>query len=272
MYEAASEVLRRTLPSGVFEDIRYGWWVGRAYVRGFGSAFGGHPAPIVHEFPAGAASDLASQIRRVNLLAPTAMCRVMTRHGSDKARRHNYTTVYSALLGELRDKPLRILEVGLGTNNPDLLSSMGAAGKPGASVRGWRDLFPRGEIFGADIDRDILFDDDRIKTFYVDQLDKSAIRDLWSQSCLRQSMDVIVEDGLHTFEANISFLEGSLERLRPGGLYVVEDIQDSAIPQWKELLGNGYPGRFPGFDFALAELPHHLTVDDNNLLIIRRRP
>lgn len=39
----------------------------------------------------------------------------------------------------------------------------------GISAR--RELFPHALVYGADIDRDILFEEDRIKTFYCNQLD-----------------------------------------------------------------------------------------------------
>ena len=122
--------------------------------------------PKVEVFPLGHTSRLARELLDVNVLAPTQMCWVMTKNGSDKGRgRHNYTTIYSALFGKLRDEPLRIFELGLGTNNPHLPSSMGSLGRPGASLRGWRDLFPNAMIFGADVDRDILF----ARTGHVDQ-------------------------------------------------------------------------------------------------------
>ena len=147
----------------------------------------------------------------------------MTSFGSDKGL-HCYTPLYSALFKERCDKPLRVLELGLGTNNSDMLSNMGVFGAPGASLRGWRQLFPHALVYGADIDRRILFEEVRIKTFYCDQLDPSSIRELWSHPELRDGMDIIIEDGLHTFEANISFLEGSLDHLRPGGIYITEDV------------------------------------------------
>ena len=56
---------------------------------------------------------------------------------------------------------------------------MGLSGRPWACVRGWRDLSPNALVYGADIDRNILFEEDRIKTFYCDQLDENAIRALW---------------------------------------------------------------------------------------------
>ncbi len=99
----------------------------------------------------------------------------MGRYQSDKGHEniiaswHNYTTFYYSIFKDFNEKPLRLFELGLGTNNVNLPSNMGPQGKPGASLYGWREFFPNSEIFGADIDTDILFNADRIKTFYCDQ-------------------------------------------------------------------------------------------------------
>jgi hypothetical protein len=64
-------------------------------------------------------SRLVRQLHSVNAFAPTRMCSVMTKYGSDKGKGfHTYTKVYSALLGDRRNEPLRIFEIGLGTNDP----------------------------------------------------------------------------------------------------------------------------------------------------------
>jgi hypothetical protein len=222
-------------------------------------------------FGAATGSPLARQLAHVNAFGPTQMCRVMTQFGSDKGQGwHNYTTVYSALLGNLRNRPLRIFEIGLGTNNTDLISNMGVHGRPGASLRGWRELFPQAAVYGADIDRDVLFEEESIKTFYCDQLSQDAIRSMWSQPDLRDAMDVIIDDGRHTFEANTSFLEGSLQRLKPGGFYFVEDIATASLPRWRNCLPT-YSQKYPTYEFALVELPNDANDGDNNMLVIRSR-
>jgi hypothetical protein len=226
-------------------------------IRGFGSASRESP--------------LLKLLRNSNAVAATKMCRVMTKHGSDKGRGwHNYTTVYSALFPLGCVQPKRIFELGLGTNQPDLISTMGVEGRPGASLRGWAELFPNAVIYGADIDRGSLFQEPRIKTYYCDQLDSAAIRELWAQPDLRDGMDLLVEDGLHTFEANISFLDGSLEHVTPGGLYVIEDIADNQRERWYETLGEVYAKRYPTYEFAFVALPNSLNSGDNNMLIVRR--
>jgi len=230
------------------------------------SAFATH-APITYGKP----SPLNDLVQHVNVLRPTPMCRTMTWHGSDKGRGwHNYTTVYSALLASYHDRPIRVFELGLGTTNPNILANMGAHGRPGASLRGWRDLFPQAAVYGADIDRSVLFEDERIRTFFCDQLDSKAIHDLWSESDLRDAMDVIIDDGLHTFAGNDSFLRHSLDRLRPGGIYVIEDITEADFRLWQERLPV-CERDYLGFEFVAAKLPNAANTFDNNLLIARRR-
>lgn len=272
MMTATRELLRRHLSPGAFDNVRYYWWQGSFYFPRLIASSLVWQKPKIHGFPGGSAPSLVQQLRGVNVFAPTRISRVMTRHGSDKGHRlHNYAPIYSVLFEKLHDRKLRILELGLGTNNPTLVSTMGAHGRPGASLRGWRELFPQAHIYGADIDRKVLFEEDRIKTFYCDQCDSLAIRNLWSQPDLSESgMDIIIDDGLHTFEGNISFLEGSLQHLRPGGFYVVEDILQEAIGTWIKALEAVYSKRYPDHEFALLELPNSYNHFDNNLLVIRK--
>jgi SAM-dependent methyltransferase len=191
----------------------------------------------------------------------------MTKQGSDKGRAHRYTSVYSALFRERYDEALRVFELGLGTNNPDAPSNMGVFGAPGASLRGWRQLFPQALVYGADIDRRILFQEDRIKTFYCDQLSPSSIRELWEHPELRDGADIIIEDGLHTLEANLAFLQASLHHLRPGGIYVTEDIPQNHANEWLDRLETIYSKQYPTYEFAFVTLPNGAS---HGLLVIRR--
>jgi len=112
--------------------------------------------------------------------APTELCTIMTDAGSDKGSGwHNYTILYHFLFHERRNAVRSLFEVGIGTNFADMPSNMGGNGIPGASLRGWRDYFPEAQIVGADADRRVLFSEERITTYYVDQLDGEAIDALW---------------------------------------------------------------------------------------------
>ena len=134
---------------------------------------------------------------------------------------HGYHQLYSQLFR--RDQPIKILEIGLGTNNAALLSSMGAHGQPGASLRAFREYFPFAQIFGADIDTAILFTEERIRTAFVDQL-KPETFDATTDALGEASFDLIIDDGLHSLTANVNTLLFGLKHVNPGGYVIIEDI------------------------------------------------
>lgn len=150
-------------------------------------------------------------------------------YGSDKAQPHNYHHLYGAILSN-PSAIANVLEIGLGTNNEDVVSNMGQDGRPGASLRAFRDFLPNARIFGADIDERILFREDRIETFHVDQTDLHSI-DLLGKS-LQVDFDLIIDDGLHSPNANLATMILGLPKLKRGGYLIIEDIHPSHLPVW----------------------------------------
>jgi SAM-dependent methyltransferase len=258
------KVVKTVLPPKAFSLVRYSWWAVTKHV----------PRQITaeHFYPeAEGSAKLVNRIERIDLGHSTWLCHLMTFHQSDKGNQHNYSRVYSALWGDVRFGIKRVFELGLGTNNTSFPGHMGANGIPGASLHGWRRYFEYADIFGADIDRGVLFKEERINaSFYCDQTSKESIAAMWAEPDLAEPFDIIIEDGLHEFDANVLFLEESIGKLREGGYYVVEDVKDSALRKWEFwLLENAT--RWPGFEFAIAHLPYRFAeFADNNLIVVRR--
>jgi hypothetical protein len=176
------------------------------------------------------------QIKRTQLLET-----LLNKLGSDKAQTHAYHHFYANVF-EDQSSVRNILEVGLGTNNLDVLSSMGPQGRPGASLRAFRDYFPNAQILGCDVDKRILFTEDRITTAYVDQTKPETFEDL----DLAADFDLLIDDGLHSPHANLSTLTFFLKCLKIGGYAVVEDIGVEAYNIWQvvyNLLPEKYSGR-----------------------------
>ena len=127
---------------------------------------------------------------------------------------------------------LNILEIGLGTNNPQLVSTMGYYGKPGASLYAFREYLPNAKIYGGDIDKDILFEAERIQTSYVNQLELQTLYDMrtrWGNI----KYDLIIDDGLHSIGANFNTLLFALDSVKGGGWIVIEDIHIKE--NWKSI-------------------------------------
>jgi|TARA_B110000259_G_C13964648_1_gene382125 hypothetical protein len=157
------------------------------------------------------------------------------KYGSDKGyldfekptpfgwKSHSYSEIYFDLFNLKKDEIKLVFECGIGSNNPNMSNNMTVSGKPGASLRVWNDYFKNALIFGADIDKSILFSEGRIKTFHVDQLKKESIKSLWD-NVNENNFDIIIDDGLHSYEGNLTMFLNSFDKLKKGGIYVIEDV------------------------------------------------
>lgn len=202
----------------------------------------------------------------------TDLCDIMDRHRSDKASQiissgHNYTRYYNYLFKDLRTKNINVFELGLGTNNENYLYNMGKDANPGASLFGWREYFKNANIYGADIDPGCLFNSDRIKTFFCDQTVPWIINQMWDNKYLDFKFDIIIDDGLHRFDANVSFFENSFHKLNKNGVFIIEDINNRNIVEWINKF-EYYENRFPQFNFEIICLDCDHNRHDNNLIMI----
>jgi hypothetical protein len=203
-------------------------------------------------------------LQTLNFSEKNELCHLMTKHGSDKGNGwHNYTIVYHELFKNIKYNKLNIFEFGIGTTNVSFPSSMGPTGKPGASLRGWREYFPNSIIYGADIDKEIIFEEDRIHTFFVDQLNSSVIKDMWEK--IPEDFEIIVDDGFHDFHANINSLENSFYKLKENGIYIIEDVHQSKISLYENYFKDTI------YNYQILNIPNPSNSYGDNVLIIIRK-
>ncbi len=164
---------------------------------------------------------------------PTDLGDLAIRFGSDKwGGWHWYTRHYDRHFSPLRHEPIRLLEIGIGGYaDPD-------AG--GASLRMWKNYFPRAVVFGMDIYDKSGVEESRVHTVIGSQADPEFLTAFAEQN---GPFDIIIDDGSHLNEhVHISF-QALFPHLRPGGWYVVEDMQTSYWPQYGgtsgEVAGDG---------------------------------
>ena len=205
------------------------------------------------------------------------LCEIIERWGSDKGKVssetesfHNYTRLYYHIFKGRRYNKLRIFELGIGTNNTKILCNMGIDGKPGASLRAWTEFFPDSRVFAADIDNEILFQTDRISTFYCDQTKADVIQAMWFNNVnLWTGFDIIIDDGLHRFDPNVTFFENSVHKLNVGGIFIIEDVGTSIMYKYKDAIVK-WSEKYPNIEFRLISLKHPTNIWDNNLMLAKR--
>ena len=174
---------------------------------------------------------------------------------------HTYSNYYYSIFNHFKDDVKLVFECGLGTNNPNLQGNMTVNGIPGASLRVWKNYFKNAQIYGGDIDKDILFKEKRIKTYYLDQLNTPSIEIMWKEIGV-EGFDIIIDDGLHTTDANINLFINSFSKLKKGGIYIIEDVHKLEFNNIMEKLKNYNPE-------LICLQSRNIKYHNNNLVIIR---
>ena len=191
-------------------------------------------------------------------------------YGSDKGNinnKHNYSDYYNFIFSNIRLKKLKLLEVGLGSVDSNMnfhMKYMGKNYRPLASLLAWKDFFENSLIYGADIDKKILKNQERIQTFYVDMLNENSIRNMWNN--IKTKMDIIIDDGFHSFEANQLLFENSYLNLNKNGIYIIEDVhrKPSNIKKFYTYF------KLKNIKFEIIDLKHKNNIMDNCLIVINK--
>jgi hypothetical protein len=101
-------------------------------------------------------------------------------------------------------------------------------------MRMWRDYFSKAVITGIDIKRPTV--DTTGYWFYIcDQSNEENLNELLPN----ENFDIIIDDGSHVLEHQITSRKCLFKRLNKGGLYIIEDIQnpETDIPKFIKLFG-----------------------------------
>lgn len=181
------------------------------------------------------------------------------KHGTDRGSHHNYSELYETHLKHLKDETFNLLEVGIGSPYSCEMFQRKKQYNPGAGLRTWKEYFPNANIYGADINKNVLFSENRILTEWVDQYKADTIKALFKGVTFK----VIIDDGCHEFNANKLLLQTIFHRLEDGGVYVIEDIHKHLRQKWEDFLtANKFNGKF--YQISGTNLA------DNNLVIIKK--
>jgi hypothetical protein len=172
----------------------------------------------------------------------TELCELFEKYLADKTnwngRGHTYSSEYYNLFKDLKEKKLKILEIGIGTRN-HMVSIVGEEYKPGASLRAWRDFFINSQIYAFDIDKNIVFEEERIKCFQGDQSTNTELQNVLQKMFVFNGdefkFDIIIDDGSHELNHQVTSLLFFLKHLKENGIYIVEDVRASNIQHFENL-------------------------------------
>jgi cephalosporin hydroxylase len=163
--------------------------------------------------------------------------------GSDKGTDHNYLDTYEKLLSDKVDKPISLLEVGY---------------YEGESAVLWSNYFKHPECTFDFLDINKPTNNfTNLTKCYLKQRVKFHIQDIIKieeKSYFDKKYDIVIDDGSHHFKYQEATIQYFKDKLKPGGILVIEDVRIETTP-W---------GDPPTFDSLINLLPFEV-VDLRNI-------
>ena len=165
--------------------------------------------------------------------------------GTDKDTYHSYIELYEQLLAPFIDKAITLVEIGI---------------QYGGSMLLWQDYLLKAHFVFVDnvdsIHPKILehVDQERVAILFEDGYDYRGADHVCSlaESGPSGGIDFIIDDGPHTLQSQIDFLQLYLPWLNKGGVALIEDVQDA---QWFASLEAEAEKAGGEFTFEQVDLP-----------------
>lgn len=140
--------------------------------------------------------------------------------GTDKRpSMHNFIEVYDKYLTPLQDSVHRVFEIGIFN---------------GASHKMWKCFFDSAEVYGIDIKPKPWIEKLGIHTYIANQANREHLQSFIDSS--GGQFDVIIDDGGHYMNHQQVSLGFLFEHLKPGGIFIVEDVHTS-MPEFYKGFG-----------------------------------
>ncbi len=135
---------------------------------------------------------------------PNTLHDIATACKVDKHKKR-YLNFYEQVFSPMRFDAIKLFEIGV---------------FKGASMRMWVDYFPNAEVVGMDIEP-FTSEHPRVTVLQGDQADKTRLEKIGREY---GPFDVVVDDGGHTMHQQQTSLGVLFKFVKPGGLYIIEDL------------------------------------------------
>jgi predicted O-methyltransferase YrrM len=142
----------------------------------------------------------------------TELTTIGLKYGTDKANYHGYTDFYHEHLAPLKVSIQRVLEIGVWN---------------GASLLMWKEYLPHAEVIGID---NWLHHFPKGCITVEGDATKAELYDT-HPNLKGKTYDLIIDDGSHKCSHQQASFDILWPRLNSGGVYIMEDIHSSFIPE-----------------------------------------
>lgn len=134
---------------------------------------------------------------------------------------HGYMPIYEKFFESMRHKEITLIEIGIAD---------------GASLRTWADYFSVARIIGLEKDIEAVvrfnlkeYDVNGVNAIHCDANNEQSVENIKEEFL---QADVIIDDGSHWAHEQLNAFKYLWDSVKPGGLYVIEDLFALYDPVW----------------------------------------
>jgi hypothetical protein len=160
-------------------------------------------------------------------MAQQSLDSLAIKYGTDKSSlQHGYTTFYDSIFKNKRNEPIKLMEVGVFY---------------GASIKMWREYFPKGVIYAVDWYKGMNGNGSTFSsaTSFIDEVKTTGIDRVEIQNCNQADIgelqklatnlkdvkfDIIIDYGSHLSKDQQLTFFTLWSLVKPGGVFIIEDI------------------------------------------------
>jgi SAM-dependent methyltransferase len=156
---------------------------------------------------------------------------ILNKYSSDKGTSPNeqenlangYGDLYERYFRDYRESAVNICDIGI---------------DQGRSLLANQEYFTNATIHGVDISDKSIYRTERIRTYMVDQGNVKQLGDFFSEMRFKGiDFDIIIDDGSHDVAHQQMTFGKLFDLLKPGGIYVIEDMCTSFFKEGVNLYG-----------------------------------
>jgi cephalosporin hydroxylase len=167
---------------------------------------------------------------------------------TDKNTVHSYLPLYEKLLNKKRETATNVLEVGI---------------YHGGSIKLWHDYFVNATVYGLDImSIDDVYEGIKNKERITLHTSSDAYNtEFFNTNFLNKNIkfDLLLDDGPHTLQSMIQFIQLYSQLLADDGILIIEDVQSW---DWIEILKTVVPEHLKKFIKVYDLRPNKGRYDD----------
>lgn len=196
-----------------------------------------------------------NEMKLESILINNNLCISKNARGTDKHVKSFISKFYEKNFCLLQYQSIDLLEIGF---------------RHGASLALWDKYFEKGRILGVDNFSDLAVGSKMpiVKKWVESEKISTKIGDAYSPAFAREiekSFDIIIDDGPHWIDSQQKALELYLPKLKPKGVFIIEDILSGGLAIFPLLK------KVPlGFNVSFFDYRWHKAIGDNCLFVVRR--